>query len=216
MKIAANSTLLFIGDSVTDCGRVRPVAEGLFNPHGQGYVNLVYGLLTAAYPERMIRVVNMGVSGNTSRDLLARWKTDALDRNPDWLCLMIGINDVWRQFDVPYMPEAAVPLAEYRANVDKMLASAQKKARGGVVLMSPYYIEPNPADAMRATVDRYRAACAQLAAKRRVIYVDTQAEFDQALKHCHSSYFSWDRVHPNTPGHAILARAFLKAVEYKF
>ena len=216
MKIAKGSTLLFNGDSVTDCGRARPVAEGLFNPHGQGYVNLVYGLLTAAYPERMIRVVNMGVSGDTSRSLLARWKTDTLDRSPDWLCMMIGINDVWRQFDLPYMPETAVPLAEYRANVDKMLASAKKKVRGGIVLMSPYYIESSRADAMRATVDRYREACEKLAGKHRVIYVDTQAEFDKALECCHSSYFSWDRVHPNIPGHAILARAFLKAVDFEF
>ncbi len=216
MKIAKGSTLLFNGDSVTDCGRVRPVAEGLFNPHCQGYVNLVYALLTAAYPERLIRVVNMGVSGNTSRDLLARWKTDTLDRNPDWVCLMIGVNDVWRQFDVPYIPEAAVPLAEYRANVDKMLAATKKKARGGIVLMSPYFIEPNRADAMRAAMDRYRDACAKLAAKHRVIYVDTQAAFDRALEHCHPAYFSWDRVHPNAPGHAILARAFLKAVDYQF
>ena len=80
MKIAPNSKFVLQGDSVTDAGRARPVAEGLFNPHGTGYPNVVQGLLTSVYPDYMIRVVNMGVSGNTSRDLKARWQTDTLDK----------------------------------------------------------------------------------------------------------------------------------------
>ena len=50
-------------------------------------------------PPHSIRVLNTGVSGNTVRDLDARWQRDALDLKPDWLSVMIGINDVWRQFD---------------------------------------------------------------------------------------------------------------------
>ena len=57
--------------------------------------------LGAVYPERMIRVINMGVSGNTTRDLKARWQRDVLDLKPDWLSIMIGANDVWRQYDSP-------------------------------------------------------------------------------------------------------------------
>ena len=45
MKIAKNSKFVIQGDSVTDAGRARPVAEGLFNPHGTGYPNVVQGLL---------------------------------------------------------------------------------------------------------------------------------------------------------------------------
>ena len=62
---------------------------------------MVDALLGAVYPERMIRVINMGVSGNTTRDLKARWQTDVLDLKPDWLSIMIGANDVWRQYDSP-------------------------------------------------------------------------------------------------------------------
>ena len=55
MLIENNSKLVMIGDSVTDSGRTKPVGEGLFNAHGNGYVNIVNGLLGAVYPEREIR-----------------------------------------------------------------------------------------------------------------------------------------------------------------
>jgi lysophospholipase L1-like esterase len=74
---------------------------------GTGYVSLVDSLLRAAYPQGRIRMVNMGTSGNTVRDLAERWQTDVLDLEPDWLSIMIGINDVWRQFDSPLRPVAA-------------------------------------------------------------------------------------------------------------
>ena len=40
MKIGKREILVMIGDSITDCGRVQPVAEGLFDPLGQTHVNL--------------------------------------------------------------------------------------------------------------------------------------------------------------------------------
>ena len=94
-----------IGDSVTDCERLRPIGEGLFDALGRGYVSMVDGLLMARYPAHRIRVVNMGVSGNTVRDLQKRWQTDVMDLKPDWLSVCIGINDVWRQFDTPLQTE---------------------------------------------------------------------------------------------------------------
>ena len=54
---------------------------------------MVDALLGAVYPERLIRVINMGVSGNTTRDLKARWQRDVLDLKPDWLSIMIGANE---------------------------------------------------------------------------------------------------------------------------
>ena len=83
-------------------GRARPIGEGRADDAlGRGYVMMVDALLGAVYPERMIRVINMGVSGNTTRDLKARWQRDVLDLKPDWLSIMIGANDVWRQYDSP-------------------------------------------------------------------------------------------------------------------
>ena len=81
-----------IGDSITDCERARPVGEGLFDASGKGYVSFVDGLLQARYTDHGIRVVNMGLSGNTVRDLQGRWQSDVLDLQPDWVSICIGIN----------------------------------------------------------------------------------------------------------------------------
>lgn len=211
MKIAPHSKLVFIGDSITDCERARPVGEGLFGALGKGYVSIVEGLLAAINPAGAIRVVNMGSSGNTVLDLKARWQTDVVALKPDWLVIMIGVNDVWRQFDLPRQTEIHVSPAVYATTLDELVASTKSKVKG-LVLMSPFYIEPNPADAMRARMDEYGAIVRQTAAKHQALFIDTQAAFNGALQHMHANNLAWDRVHPNNIGHAILARAFLKAV----
>jgi lysophospholipase L1-like esterase len=213
MLIAPRSKLLFIGDSVTDASRKRPVAEGLFDPLGNGYVTMVNTLVNAAYPDRPLRVVNTGNSGDTVRRLKARWQTDVLDLKPDWLSVMIGINDVWRQFDMPLFPEEQVQPEEYERTLDELVGTTKPLLKG-LVLMTPYYLEPNLGDAMRARMDQYGKIVLATAKKHGVIGVDTQAAFDRALKHQHSSAISWDRVHPNLTGHMILARAFLDAVGF--
>ncbi len=39
MKLEKGQKLLFMGDSITDCERVRPAGEGLFGALGKGYVS---------------------------------------------------------------------------------------------------------------------------------------------------------------------------------
>ena len=215
MKIEKNSKFVIQGDSVTDAGRARPVAEGLFNPHGTGYPNVVQGLLTSVYPDYMIRVVNMGVSGNTSKNLLDRWQTDTLDIRPDWVSIMIGINDVWRQFDLPQIPEDAVGPDEYRANLQKILDMTKPVVKG-IVLMTPVFWELNTKDAMAARTREYGEICKELAKKNDVILADAQAYADRVLQHCHPAYITWDRVHPNIPGHNVLAHVLLDAIDFDF
>lgn len=215
MKIAKNSKFVIQGDSVTDAGRARPVAEGLFNPHGTGYPNVVQGLLTSVYPDYMIRVVNMGISGNTSKNLLERWQTDTLDLRPDWVSIMIGINDVWRQYDLPQIPEDAVGPEEYRDNLQKIL-DMTKPVTKGIVLMTPVFWELNTQDAMAARTREYGEICKELAKKNGVILADAQAYADRVLRHCHPAYITWDRVHPNIPGHNVLAHALLDAIDFDF
>ena len=213
MKIAPRSKFLLIGDSVTDMGRAQPVGEGLFNPHGTGYPNVVQGLLTSVYPDYFVNVVNMGVSGNTVRDLKARWQKDVIDMKPDWVSVMIGVNDVWRQFDVPQLPDRAVQPEEYRATLGELVDRTQPLVKG-MVLMTPVFWEPNAADAMSARVREYGAICREIATEKDVLFCDAQAYADRVLAHCHSSYIAWDRVHPNIPGANVLAHALLDAIEF--
>lgn len=215
MLIGKGEKLVMIGDSVTDCGRAQPVAEGLFDPLGRGYVTFVEALLSSGYPGLGIRVVNMGSGGNTVRSLQERWTRDVLDLKPDWLSICIGINDVWRQFDIPRQPETHVPLEEYAATLEQLVATTRPRLKG-LVLMTPYYIEPNRDDAMRKRMDAYGAVVRRLAAAYEARFVDLQAAFDPLLAHVHSAAISWDRVHPNQTGHMVIARAFLDAVGFSW
>lgn len=215
MLIEKNAKLVMIGDSITDCERKRPYGEGLFGGIGKGYVSLVDALLQSEQPERRIRVINMGNSGNTVRDLDARWQTDVLDLKPDWLSIMIGINDVWRQFDQPLITESHVYIDEYERTLRKLVEETKPSVKG-IVLMTPFYIEPNEDDAMRRTMDEYGAVVKKIADETGTLFVDTQAAFNAVLTDIYPATLAWDRVHPSTVGHMVLAKAFLRAVGFAF
>jgi len=204
-----------MGDSITDAGRSKPGGEGLFDPFGQGYVAFVNALLNSTYAEDQIRVVNKGNSGDTTRSLIARWGEDCISQKPDWVSIMIGTNDVWRQFDMPLFPENHIDLPEYEKNLLKMIESLKPVVKG-LVLCTPFFIEPNLDDKMRKRMDEYSAVVSRLAKQYDAIFVDTQAAFDVYLKSNYPANISWDRVHPNNVGHMIIARVFLKAVGYEF
>lgn len=209
MIFKKNEKIIFVGDSVTDDGRVRPIGEG--DGLGNGFVKLIDTFLSVDYPEHNLRLVNMGISGNTSRDLLARWGTDVNALNPDWVVVLIGINDVWRQFDSPTFPELSVLPEEYREN----LMSILKKTTAKMIFMTPYYLEPNVADPMRKRCDEYGAICKQVAKVNNIPLIDLQAAFDEILKHRYPAYITWDRVHPGRIGSMVIARAFLNKIGYE-
>ena len=94
-------TILFCGDSITDCGRkpndIGPLApqvsEDMSAPElGYGHVLLLGSELLARHPGW--KICNRGVSGNRIVDVYARWKADCLNLQPDVLSLLIGVNDV--------------------------------------------------------------------------------------------------------------------------
>ena len=213
MLLENRCKLVMIGDSVTDCGRSQPVGDGLYNETGYGYVSLIQGNLTAVYPERGIRVINMGVSGDTARHLKARWEKDVIALKPDWLSVMIGVNDVWRQFDAPFEQEKHVYPEEYAQTLEELVKATKPMLRG-LVLMTPYYIEPYAGDPMRAVMDRYGLAVKEIAKKYGAYFIDTQAAFNKVLAVVNSNTFARDRVHPNMAGHMILAREFLRTIEF--
>jgi lysophospholipase L1-like esterase len=88
------------------------------------------------------------------RDLAGRWQSDVLNLKPDWVSIMIGIHDVWRQFDAPLQTEWHVSLDEYSSVLEQLVRTTRPQLKG-LVLMTPYFIEPNRADPMRVMMDMY-------------------------------------------------------------
>lgn len=208
--------IVFAGDSVTDMGSDQPVGEGQrTDTLGRSYVRVIDNMLTAYYPELHIRVTNSGISGNTSRNLLERFDRDVVSLKPDWVSICIGINDVWRQFDSPSITDGHVLPDEYESNLRKMIESVKDNVKG-IFLLSPYYMEPNNEDAMRARMDEYVAICAKLAKKYGCIYIDFQKLYENFCKIRHSTSIAWDRVHPNQVGATLMAREFLKHCDFDY
>jgi lysophospholipase L1-like esterase len=202
MKIAKGATVLFTGDSITDAGRARPVGKGA--GLGSGYVAIVQERLKENV------VLNTGISGHTVRDLAARWDNDVINLKPDWLSIMIGTNDVWRQFDkrgVGVLP------TDYKATYRSLLTRVRPNLKGGLVLMTPFLVEANEAEPMRARMDEYRQIVIELAGEFGAYLVDTQGMYNyHMLQGATVNDIAGDRVHPSPKGHKIMAETWLSTV----
>lgn len=209
-QLTDQQTLLFTGDSITDCGRARPIGSTHENGLGDGYVALIDATLAATRPQSFIRVLNSGISGNRVTDLEERWQTDVLNHTPDCLSIMIGINDVWRHFDTPNDPAPVTPEI-FKSTYRELLKSIPENIT--TLLATPFLIEADSNDSMLKMMDHYGTIVKDLANEFETHFVDTQAAFNEYLRHRSAQTLAEDRVHPNLIGHQILANAFLSHLD---
>lgn len=209
-----NSRVVIVGDSVTDVGRDRPIGEGN-NGLGNGYPRYFDAMLQANCPMDNIRITNAGNSGDSSRSIVARMQTDIIDLKPDYVTLMIGINDIWRQYDLPNQKETHVYIDEYEKNLN-IIADAIKKCGAELALISPLMFEPNHDEPMRKTVDAYIKIMEKVAKERGLKFIDVQSQIDKLLETVPTMSITWDRVHPNHVAHYIIADTMAGAFGYDF
>jgi len=157
----------------------------------------------------------MGVSGDTVRDLKARWKSDVLRRRPTWLSIMIGINDVWQHFGPSLESGTLITPEEFGRTFDDLIQQVRADLTG-LVLITPYYLDANPDEPMRALMDQFGRVVRKAAANHKAVLVDTQAAFDGMLEWLMPSRLAADRIHVNQAGHMVLARALLRALEFEW
>ena len=74
ITIDPGSTVLFTGDSITDCQR-----GATDNALGYGYPSRVAGAWGVAHSDKPVTFVNTGIAGNRVSDLQGRWQHDVLD-----------------------------------------------------------------------------------------------------------------------------------------
>ncbi|MRJ46970.1 SGNH/GDSL hydrolase family protein [Fundicoccus ignavus] len=207
MLFEKKDRLLFMGDSITDSGRNYDAMPAGWSSWGDGYVNLLNAYTTALLPETELMVVNRGVSGNTIVDMAARWQTDALDFQADWITIMIGVNDVWRHYDGTFPQVVQVDAGQFEQVYRELIEVTLPKVKG-IILLSPFMVEGRLDDPMRQQVDKYRAIVEKLAADYQLPYGNVQAKVDEFLQHQSSYVLSSDRVHPSLAGHLLIAQAW--------
>ena len=202
-------TVLFIGDSITDCG--RRAAE---RPYGSGYVSLLIETVTALYPERAIRFINKGIGGNRVTDLQARWEDDMVRFQPDWLSVKIGINDLHTH--LRQAPEAVDP-ARFREVYDEILARAKEKTSAKLILIDPFYISTDVSGAsfrseVLSILPEYVQVVSDMAEKYEARRVKTHEMFQRLIAFHPADTFCPEPVHPNRAGHLAIALEVLKAL----
>ncbi len=174
-------------------------------------------LIEARYPGRQMTWINRGVGGNTVRDLTERWTDDCIRHRPDWISIMIGINDLsqWARGDEnPISPE------KYEVLYDGILSRACEETRARLILVNPFYMSTiRPGDEtehhrgrMAAGLVTYSRIAERLARRYGALLVRPQKAFDRQFKTRDPNDFCDEPVHPNASGHLLVAHTWLQAV----
>lgn len=213
MKLQNNDRILFIGDSVTDSSRDKS-SDPNGSDLGSGYVSMVDAMLAVRYPDIRIDVVNTGVNGNRVIDLESRWQSDAIDIEPDWLSILIGFNDVWRQID-PQDTVVQVDPELFESTYRKILDQIRPTLKG-LILMAPYIIENDRNDPTRIMLAQYGAIVEKLASEFDGHLVELQPAFDARLEHRDPETYSSDRIHPTMTGHLVIAKNALRTLDFQW
>ena len=201
-------TFLFQGDSITDAGRRDAAA-----PYGNGYAGLVREIATALAPDRQITFVNKGIGGNTTGDLKERWDDDTIRLQPDWMSLLIGINDLHRHLFNPD-PGSKISPAQYRDNYEWLLQRVTSETPAQLILLDPFYITLSSRDTNRKLVldilPEYIQVVHEMSAKYGTKLVKLQEIFQQHLTFREADEFCPEPVHPNRGGHLVIALEMMK------
>ncbi|MFD7597796.1 GDSL-type esterase/lipase family protein [Kitasatospora sp. NPDC059812] len=217
ITIRPGSTVMFTGDSITDCQRQQ--SEDAL---GYGYPLRVAGEWGFRHPDRPVTWLNTGNAGDKVMNLEARWQTDVLDARPDVVSILAGVNDMgWHTLD----PEGRViPAEEFEAGYDRLLAPLAE-AGAQLILIEPFLlpvhgvIEAGAAligaeerRQWRTDLDPKIQAVRKLARTYGAHLLAADGMFAELAATAGPEHWSADGVHPTPAGHAALAAAWLRLV----
>jgi lysophospholipase L1-like esterase len=189
--------IAFLGDSITAAGAGSP----------SGYVRLVISGLDANGIKAT--AIGAGVSGNTSRDMIARLESDVIKKKPDWVTISCGVNDVWHG-------KNGVVLDQYQKNLTDIVDRCQA-AGIHVMILTATVIHEDPADPLNQQLIPYNDFLRKLAAEKKCLLADLNADMQagiQAAKaqpHPSGNLLTVDGVHMNPIGNQVMATGILRA-----
>jgi lysophospholipase L1-like esterase len=207
---ADGTVVLFQGDSITDAGRDRAVADpNAARALGSGYPLLAASAALAAHPDRGLRFYNRGISGNKVPDLAARWAADTVALAPDVLSILIGVNDFWHKLSGGYTGTVEDYEHQYVALLDETRRSLPHVR---LIVLEPFVLRCGAVDnRWFPEFDQRRAAAERVAQHAAATFVPLQAAFDDLSHRRASEYWAADGVHPTPAGHAVIAERWRRA-----
>ncbi len=204
----------------------RIVCFGDSITHGGYYPMFLQEYLAETDPETPRRIINRGISGDTTGNLLGRVNSMLKKDQPDLVIIMIGTNDLlnsgkFAEKDLPF--EVAVKkypvFGRFEKNLGKLL-DIFKQANIPVVLLAtpPYNESANPeikspvkANLNSSGVKHLQVVERRLAEIKGAVWIDI---YTPLLKNLHENDAKLprgkkDRVHPSWQEHLIIARTIL-------
>lgn len=212
LKIQNGQKILFIGDSITDAGR-----RTTERPYGGGFVKIFRDMLISREPSRQIEIINKGIGGNTAWQLRDRWTDDMLFFNPDYLVILIGINDMHQPL-VNKDIDRDETLQKHKDAYDEILARTKKELPDcKILLLEPFYMSRDAASKSFRTevlevLQDYIAVTRKMSKKYKTGLIKTQELFQNVLKYYETDTICPEPVHPNATGHLIIAEAIYNAL----
>ena len=204
-------TILFQGDSITDGNRGRTADPN--HIMGHGYAFSIASRLGADYPERNLKFINKGISGNTVSDLAARWQTDTFDLKPDVVSILVGVNDVY--FKLKNENNSAAD--DFESTYRKLLSSTRETLPNALLVLGEPFVLPvgmvkENLDQWMKAIEEKQQVVKKLSSDFDAIFIDYQQVFSKASKRAVADYWIWDGIHPTVPGHELMAREWIYKV----
>lgn len=206
--------ILFQGDSITDSSRHREFDDG----RGHGYATMVSGALGAQEPYKY-QFLNRGISGNRVVDLLGRIRSDMINLKPDYMSILIGVNDVWHEISY----NNGVSAEKYEHIYDLILQELKEELPElQIMILEPFVVPGTATDNTPEQPDRWErfdrevrlraAAAKRLAQKYDLPFVPLQDMFTKVCAEAPDrAYWIKDGVHPTVFGHELIKQQWLKA-----
>ncbi len=196
--------ILFQGDSITDCGRSRSDTTDL----GSGYPSYVKQYLEECYPQMEFELINKGIGGHQTKDLMERWQEEAIDLQPDVISILVGVNDTWHHVS----EQDWVPNEIFEANYRSLLEDIKNKTKAKIIMLEQFVLDFPEMRRFHNDIDEKIQIVRRLAAEYADRYIPLDGLFAAACVAEPASHWTLEGVHPTDEGHQLIADYYFDAL----
>ncbi|MDE6412009.1 MAG: GDSL family lipase [Clostridia bacterium] len=195
--------IIFFGDSITDAERDRENPNDL----GKGFVLFAANKLRLLYPEKELLILNKGIGGERTTELLQRIEKDVVAEKPDLVVLLAGINDVWRRMDGGEVTTEE----QFRTNYKKLVETIQGTG-AKLILIESFLLDVASKKNFRPYVDAFNKIIREIA-DGKIPLIPMDEIFRGLTQDISPEKFAADGVHPTHRGCRYIANLAVKEIK---